>query len=79
MRAERLQPDQWQKPLDQPVRVAIDANEIRQAFFVDGVVEQADRQIAEAFILGQHRQQRLDHARAQSFADDHTFDVAGDR
>ena len=41
------------------------------------IVEHADRQVAETRVLGQHGQQRLDHARPEAVADDDAVDVAG--
>ncbi len=41
------------------------------------IVEQADRKVAEARVLGQHGEQRIDDAGAKAFADDHAVDVAG--
>ncbi len=35
-----------------------------------------DRQIAKAHVLGEHGEQRLDHARAKTLADHHAVDVA---
>ena len=36
-----------------------------------------DRQIAKAGILGQHREESIDHARAKTFAEHDAVDVAG--
>ena len=39
--------------------------------------ENGDRQVAKARVLGEHRQQRLDDARAETVADHHAVDVTG--
>ena len=39
--------------------------------------EHGDRQVAKARVLGEHGQQRLDDARAETVADHHAVDVAG--
>ena len=38
--------------------------------------EHDDRQIAEAHVVGEHRQERLDDARSKTFADHHAVDIA---
>ena len=77
-RLERLQPHERQHAVDQAHRIAFDAHQVGQPFVVDTrIVEHADRQVAKARVLGQHRQQRLDHAVAQPLADHHAVDVAG--
>ncbi len=74
---ECLQAHERQHLLDQTHRLAGNAHQIGQTLVVGrAVVEQADRQIAKARILGKHGEQCLDHARAETIADDHAVDVA---
>ena len=55
-----------------------DAHEIGQPLLVDcGVVEQPDRQVEKARVLGEHGQERLGRARAEPFADYDAVHVAG--
>ena len=78
MAFEGLQPHQRQQLLDQKRRIALDPHQVGQPFVVDaGVAEHADRQVAKAHVLGQHREQRFDHARPEAVADDDAVDVAG--
>ena len=74
---ERLQAHEWKDSLDQAHGIAIDPDQIGQPLVIHGgIVQHADRQVAKPHVLGEQGQQRLDHARAQPFADDHAVDVA---
>ena len=80
--AEGMQAHVGQKALDQAAVAFGDAFEIGQqrVELLDDVglaAEHGDRQVAKAGVLGEHGQQRLDHARAETVADHHAVDVAG--
>ena len=64
---ERLQAHERDEALDQALRIALHLDQIGQPVVAHRrAAEHADRQVAKARILGQHRQQRLDHPRAES-------------
>src|SRR6516164_3892733 len=68
---ERLQAHEWEDSLDEMHRIGFDAHQVGQTFVVNrGIVQHADRQIAKAYVLGEHGQQRLDDACTQALTDD---------
>ena len=81
--AERVHAHIRQKAFDQPLpvprRCVRDSANARQfgSTTPGWPAKHGDRQIAKAHILGQDGQQRVDDARAKTFADHHAVDVAG--
>ena len=79
--AERMQPHERQKALDQALRSlgnALEVGQVRAEPFdrAGMAAEHGDRQVAKAHVFGEHGQQRLDDARPETVADHHAVDVA---
>jgi len=78
MTIERLQAHEREQALDQAFGIAVHLNEVGQPVVAHcWLPSNADRKVAKACILGQHRQERLDHPGPESVADDDALDVAG--
>src|SRR5438876_10422693 len=74
---ENLQSNERQNMLNERGRIGFGPNEIGQPLVIAAaIVEHSDREIAEAGIFGEHREQRIDRAGAESIADHHAIDVA---
>ena len=77
-RFERLQAHERQQPSISRTGSPATRTRLGKPLLIESsVVEHADRQIAEAGVLGEHGEERLDDAQAQPVADDDAVDIAG--
>ena len=72
---QRAHPDERHGARQQHLRIAR-ADEVRQLSAVVAGAEHRHRQVAEAGILGQHRQERIDRAGGEAVADHDAVDLA---
>ena len=77
-RLEGVHAHQRHHARDQPRRIAVDVIDIRQHLgeFGRRFADHRDRNVAEAGVLRQHREEGLDHARRKPVADHDAVDVA---